>query len=120
MHRRIRTAAVIAAAAILVLGLPLAVALAQGPAAEAPAAPAADPLLTLLGSLGPTGGAGAVVALVWRAWRAESDRHATERAELRASVTAVERTLADLDRRLGRQEDRVALASDALRRALDS
>lgn len=121
MRRHLRTIAVILAAAILVLGLPLAVALAQSPAPDVAAAPvAADPLLTLLGSLGPTGGAGAVVALVWRAWRAESDRHATERAELRASVTAVERTLADLDRRLGRQEDRVALASDALRRALDS
>lgn len=77
-------------AAILVLGLPLAVALAQGPAPEAPAAPAADPLLTLLGSLGPTGGAGAVVALVWRAWRAEADRHAAERAELRDRISALE------------------------------
>lgn len=78
-------------AAILVLGLPLAVALAQGPAPEAAAAaPAADPLLTLLGSLGPTGGAGAVVALVWRAWRAEADRHAAERAELRDRISALE------------------------------
>ena len=39
MRRHLRTAATIAAAAILVLGLPLAVALAQGPAPEAPAAP---------------------------------------------------------------------------------
>lgn len=117
--RHARPLAILTAAA-LILGLPLAVWAQAVPEAAAVAPVAADPLLTLLGSLGPTGGAGAVVALVWRAWRAESDRHATERAELRASVTAVERTLADLDRRLGRQEDRVALASDALRRALDS
>jgi hypothetical protein len=90
------------------------------PALPAGPAPAADPLAGLLTTLGPTGGAGAVVALVWRAWRAEADRHAEERRELRAALTAQERLIADLDRRLGRQEDRVALASDALRRALDT
>lgn len=90
------------------------------PALPPTATPAADPLASLLTTLGPTGGAGAVVALVWRAWRAEADRHAEERRELRASLTALERALADLDRRLGRQEDRVALATEALRRAVDT
>lgn len=89
--RHLRTAIIILAAAILVLGLPLAVALAQSPGSDpAVAAPAVDPLIALLGNLGPTGGAGAVVALVWRAWRAESDRHATERAELRDRISALE------------------------------
>lgn len=91
--RHLRTAAIFVGSALtaaaLVLGLPLAVWAQAAPEAAA-AAPAADPLLTLLGSLGPTGGAGAVVALVWRAWRAESDRHATERAELRDRITALE------------------------------
>jgi hypothetical protein len=90
------------------------------PALPAGPAPAADPLAGLLTTLGPTGGAGAVVALVWRAWRAEADRHAEERRELRAALTAQERLIADLDRRLGRQEDRVTLATDTLRRALDT
>lgn len=93
---------------------------AQAPDLAPAAAPAADPLASLLTTLGPTGGAGAVVALVWRAWRAEADRHAEERRELRAALTALERALADLDRRLGRQEDRVALATEALRRAVDT
>lgn len=90
------------------------------PALPAGPAPAADPFAGLLTTLGPTGGAGAVVALVWRAWRAEADRHAEERRELRAALTAQERLIADLDRRLGRQEDRVTLATDTLRRALDT
>ena len=90
------------------------------PALPAGPAHAADPLAGLLTTLGPTGGAGAVVALVWRAWRAEADRHAEERRELRAALTAQERLIADLDRRLGRQEDRVTLATDTLRRALDT
>lgn len=77
-------------AAALVLGLPLAVFAQTAPEAAAVAPVAADPLLTLLGSLGPTGGAGAVVALVWRAWRAESERHATERAEMRDRIAALE------------------------------
>ena len=112
-------ALVCAAAACLACA---AAAWAQDPAALAPAAAttAADPLASLLTTLGPTGGAGAVVALVWRAWRAEADRHAEERRELRAALTALERALADLDRRLGRQEDRVALATEALRRAVDT
>jgi hypothetical protein len=123
--RHLRTAAIFVGSALivptLIFGLPLAVALAQSPTPDVAAAPvAADPLLTLLGSLGPTGGAGVIVAYVLHYWRSEAARHATERAELRAGVTAMERALADLDRRLGRQEDRVALASDALRRALDS
>ena len=85
--RHARPLAILTAAA-LVLGLPLAVFAQAAPDVAAPVA--ADPLLTLLGSLGPTGGAGAVVALVWRAWRAESERHATERAELRDRITALE------------------------------
>ena len=117
--RHLRPLAILTAAA-LVLGLPLAVWAQAAPEAAAVAPVAADPLLTLLGSLGPTGGAGAIVAYVLHSWRSEAARHATERAELRAGVTAMERALADLDRRLGRQEDRVALASDALRRALDA
>jgi hypothetical protein len=87
--RHARPLAILTAAA-LVLGLPLAVWAQAAPEAAAVAPVAADPLLTLLGSLGPTGGAGAVVALVWRAWRAESERHATERAELRDRITALE------------------------------
>lgn len=88
MRRHARPLAILTAAA-LVLGLPLAVFAQAAP--EAAAAPvAADPLLTLLGSLGPTGGAGAVVALVWRAWRTEADRHATERAEMRDRISALE------------------------------
>lgn len=92
--RHLRTIAIILAA-ILVLGLPLAVALAQGPAPEAPAAPAADPLLTLLGSLGPTGGAGAIVAYVLHSWRTEAARHAAERDDLRARLNALELSWAE-------------------------
>lgn len=96
MRRHLRTAAIIAAAAILVLGLPLAVALAQSPAPEtAAAAPAADPLLTLLGSLGPTGGAGAIVAYVLHSWRTEAARHAAERDDLRARLSALELSWAE-------------------------
>lgn len=86
MRRHLRPIAVIGAAALM-LALPLAVWAQAGPV---PDPVAADPLLTLIGSLGPTGGAGAVVALVWRAWRVESDRHATERAELRDRIAALE------------------------------
>lgn len=120
----LRGPAIVALCAAVACALCAAAAWAQAPdlapAAVAGPAPAADPFAGLLTTLGPTGGAGAVVALVWRAWRAEADRHAEERRELRAALTALERTVADLDRRLGRQEDRVALASDALRRALDT
>lgn len=104
MRRHLRPIAIILAA-ILVLGLPLAVALAQSPAPEAAAAaPAADPLLTLLGSLGPTGGAGAIVAYVLHTWRAEAKAradldlmHAAEREDLRKRVSALELTLARQD-----------------------
>lgn len=117
----LRGPALVALCAAVACALCAAAAWAQDPAALAPAtAAAADPLASLLTTLGPTGGAGAVVALVWRAWRAEADRHAEERRELRAALTAQERALADLDRRLGRQEDRVALATEALRRAVDT
>lgn len=88
--RHLRTAAIILACAILVLGLPLAVALAQSPTPDVAVAPAADPLLTLLGSLGPTGGAGAIVAYVLHSWRSEAARHATERDDLRARLSAIE------------------------------
>lgn len=89
--RHLRTAALVLACAALVLGLPLAVALAQSPTPDVAAAPmAADPLLTLLGSLGPTGGAGAIVAYVLHSWRSEAARHATERDDLRARLSAIE------------------------------
>ena len=87
--RHLRTAAIVIACAALVLGLPLAVWAQAAPEAAA-AAPAADPLLTLLGSLGPTGGAGAIVAYVLHSWRAEAARHAAERDDLRARLSAIE------------------------------
>jgi type IV secretory pathway VirB2 component (pilin) len=87
--RHLRTAAIVIACAILVLGLPLAV-WAQATPEAAAVAPAADPLLTLLGSLGPTGGAGAIVAYVLHSWRTESARHSAERDDLRARLSAIE------------------------------
>jgi hypothetical protein len=77
-------------AAALVLGLPLAVWAQAAPEAAAVAPVAADPLLTLLGSLGPTGGAGAIVAYVLHSWRTEAARHAAERDDLRARLSALE------------------------------
>lgn len=121
LPRHLRGPALVALCAAVACALCASAAWAQAPdLAPALPTPAADPFAVLLTTLGPTGGAGAVVALVWRAWRAEADRHAEERRELRASLTALERTVADLDRRIGRQEDRVALATEALRRAVDT
>jgi hypothetical protein len=91
--------------------------------AAAPAA--ADPTVALLQTLGPTGGAGAVVALVWRAWRAEADRHAAERAELRAALVTQGADIAGLrmdlalhraatDAALGRVRDLLDLTRAAL------
>ena len=78
-------------AAALTLGLPIAVWAQAVPEAAATVAPvAADPLLTLLGSLGPTGGAGAIVAYVLHSWRTETARHAAERDDLRARLSAIE------------------------------
>jgi type IV secretory pathway VirB2 component (pilin) len=82
-------------AAALTLGLPLAVYAQALPEAAATVAPAADPLLTLLGSLGPTGGAGAIVAYVLHSWRTEAARHATERDDLRARLSAIELSWAE-------------------------
>jgi hypothetical protein len=103
-------------AAALTLGLPLAVYAQALPEAAATVAPVADPLLSLLGSLGPTGGAGAIVAYVLHSWRTEAARHATERDDLRARLSAIElswarqegqtaavrQMLHDLSTRLGR------------------
>jgi hypothetical protein len=82
-------------AAALTLGLPLAVYAQALPETVAVAAPAADPLLSLLGSLGPTGGAGAIVAYVLHSWRTEAARHATERDDLRARLSAIELSWAE-------------------------
>ena len=88
--RHARPIAILTAAA-LTLGLPLAVYAQAVPEAAATVAPvAADPLLSLLGSLGPTGGAGAIVAYVLHSWRTEAARHATERDDLRARLSAIE------------------------------
>ena len=89
MRRHLRPLAILTAAA-LVLGLPLAVWAQAAPEAAAVAPVAADPLLTLLGSLGPTGGAGAIVAYVLHSWRTEAARHAAERDDLRARLSAIE------------------------------
>ena len=87
--RHVRPIAILAAA--LTLGLPLAVWAQAVPEAVATVAPvAADPLIALLGSLGPTGGAGAIVAYVLHSWRTEAARHATERDDLRARLSAIE------------------------------
>jgi hypothetical protein len=91
--RHARPIAILTTAA-LVLGLPLAV-WAQATPEAAAVAPAADPLLTLLGSLGPTGGAGAIVAYVLHSWRTESARHAAERDDLRARLSAIELSWAE-------------------------
>jgi len=107
---------------LIVAGLALAAILwplvAAAADAAAPPPTEADPLGGLLTTLGPTGGATALVALVWRAWRAEADRHAEERRELRAAVAALAAQISDLDRRLGRQEDRVSHATELLRSAV--
>jgi hypothetical protein len=87
--RHARPLAILTAAA-LVLGLPLAVWAQAAPEAAAVSPVAADPLLTLLGSLGPTGGAGAIVAYVLHSWRTEAARHAAERDDLRARLSALE------------------------------
>ena len=87
--RHARPIAILATAA-LTLGLPLAVCAQALPEAASTVAPAADPLLTLLGSLGPTGGAGAIVAYVLHSWRTEAARHAAERDDLRARLSAIE------------------------------
>ena len=92
--RHARPIAILATAA-LTLGLPLAVYAQAVPEAVATVAPAADPLLTLLGSLGPTGGAGAIVAYVLHSWRTEAARHATERDDLRARLSAIELSWAE-------------------------
>ena len=93
--RHARPLAILTAAA-LTLGLPLAVYAQALPEAAATVAPvAADPLLSLLGSLGPTGGAGAIVAYVLHSWRTEAARHATERDDLRARLSAIELSWAE-------------------------
>jgi hypothetical protein len=87
-----RRAAPIALALTLLacLGLPLAVWAQAVPEAAAVAPVAADPLTSILTSLGPTGGAGAIVAYVLHSWRTEAARHAAERDDLRARLSALE------------------------------